>query len=292
LVVKKFNREIQNFIIPTDCNNCFKIKKNGNRIRNKGSLCLFLKKPKAQALKALIFAAGMGTRLKEYTNNKPKALVLLAGKPLLQHAIEKLMANQVTDITINVFHFADQIISFMENHPFPGIQIHISDEREELLDTGGGLKKAEVFLTGTESILIYNVDIISNLDLNMLENEHRDSGCLATLVVRQRKTSRYLMFDQQLQLAGWKNFSNGEIKISRTEAFTNAVPYAFSGIQIVSPEIFSLISEKGKFSIMDLYLRLAQTESIHGFIDTSTIWMDLGKPEQLKMAEMLFRKTD
>lgn len=241
-------------------------------------------------MKALIFAAGMGTRLKEYTIDKPKALVQLAGKPLLQHAIEKLMAHHITDITINVFHFADQIISFLEHHPFPGAQIHISDERGELLNTGGGLKKAEAFFAGDEPILIYNVDVISNLDLNLLESYHLASGSLATLVVRQRYTSRYLMFDQHLQLAGWKNFSNGETKISREEAFDNAVPYAFSGIQVVSPEIFSLITEGGKFPIMDLYLRLARTKPIHGYIDTSPIWMDLGKPAQLQLAEILFRK--
>lgn len=239
-------------------------------------------------MKALIFAAGLGTRLKEHTADKPKAMVLLAGKPLLQHAIEKLIAYQITNITINVFHFADQIISFLEHHPFPGVQIHISDEREELLDTGGGLKNAAQFLAGSEPILIYNVDVISNLNLNLLEDDHRESGSLATLVVRQRKTSRYLMFDQHLQLAGWKNFSNGEKKISREETFANAIPYAFSGIQIVQPEIFELISEKGKFPIMELYLRLAKTEPIHGFVDTSTVWMDLGKPEQLQMAEKLF----
>ena len=239
-------------------------------------------------MKALIFAAGMGTRLKEHTSDRPKALVQLAGKPLLQHAIEKLMMHQITDITINVFHFADQIIAFLENHPFPGLQIHLSDERDELLDTGGGLKKAEIFLMGNEPILIYNVDVISNLDLNALENYHRVSGSLATLVVRQRDTARYLMFDHNLQLAGWKNFSNGETKICRQDTFANATPYAFSGIQIVQPEIFSLISEKGKFPIMDLYLRLAGKEKVLGFIDTSTMWMDLGKPDQLPLAGKLF----
>ena len=238
-------------------------------------------------MKALIFAAGLGTRLKDHTTDKPKALVQLAGKPLLQHAIEKLIQHQITDITINVYHFADQIITFIKNHPFPGITIHISNEHDELLDTGGGLKKAESFLNGNEPILIYNVDVISNLDLKELENQHLNSGSLVTLVVRHRETSRYLMFDQNLQLAGWKNFSNGETKISRSDTFINAQPYAFSGIQIVQPEIFGLITEQGKFPIMDLYLRLAKTESIHGFVDTSSIWMDLGKPDQLPIAENL-----
>ena len=238
-------------------------------------------------MKALIFAAGLGTRLKDHTINKPKALVQLAGKPLLQHAIEKLILHQITDITINVYHYADQIIKYIGNHPFPGVNIHISNEHDELLDTGGGLKNAEAFLNGNVPILIYNVDVISNLDLNLLENHHLNSGSLATLVVRQRETARYLMFDQNLQLAGWKNFSNGEMKIAREDSFTDATPYAFSGIQIVQPEIFSLITEKGKFPIMNLYLRLAKTESIYGFVDTSSIWMDLGKPDQLPLAEKL-----
>lgn len=216
-------------------------------------------------------------------------MVLVAGKPLLQHAIEKLVMHQISDITINVYHFADQIISFLNDHPFPGVQIHLSDEREELLDTGGGLKKAACFLRGEEPILIYNVDVISNLDLTSLEHYHLTSGSLATLVVRQRETSRYLMFDNQMQLVGWKNFSNGETKISRQDLFDSSLPYAFSGIQVVQPEIFNLISEEGKFPIMDLYLRLAKTQKIHGYVDNSSIWMDLGKPEQLVLAEKMFR---
>jgi NDP-sugar pyrophosphorylase family protein len=207
----------------------------------------------------------------------------------LQHAIEKLLANQIIDITINVFHFADQIISFLESHPFPGAQLHISNETGELLDTGGGLKKAAEFLMGNEPILIYNVDVISNLDLTVLLNYHQAQKSLATLAVRSRETSRYLMFDEKMQLAGWKNFSNGETKISRDDTFPHAKPYAFSGIQIVEPEIFGLIEEKGKFPIMDLYLRLARTKHIRGFIDNSSVWMDLGKPDQLLQAENLFR---
>lgn len=240
-------------------------------------------------MKALIFAAGLGTRLKEHTSNKPKALVQLAGKPLLQHAIEKMIMHQITDITINVYHFADQIISFLETHPFPGIQLHLSDEREELLDTGGGLKKAASFLRGDESILIYNVDVISNLDLSILEHVHASSGSLATLVVRQRDTSRYLMFDQQMQLTGWKNYSSGDTIISREELFASSLPFAFSGIQVIKPELFDLISEEGKFSIMDLYLRLAKTQKINGYVDNSSVWMDLGKPDQLVIAEQMLR---
>ena len=241
-------------------------------------------------MKALIFAAGLGTRLLEHTKNKPKAMVNLAGKPLIRHAIEYLKSFGITDVTINVFHFADQIISYLNENHFFGIDIHISDECDQLLDTGGGLKKAGAFLKGNEPILIYNVDVVSNLDLNVLLKYHQEQKALATLVVRSRKTSRYLMFDQNLQLAGWKNFSNGETRISRPNSFINSKPLAFSGIQIIQPELLAMITEEGRFPIMDLYLRLAKDQSIKAFIDDSDLWLDLGKPEELIAAENIFTK--
>ena len=240
-------------------------------------------------MKALLFAAGLGTRLNEYTHDKPKALVNLAGKPLLQHAIEYLKYYGISDITINVFHFAEQVISFIEEKDSFGINIHISDERDQLLDTGGGLKKAGAFLKGDEPILIYNVDVISNLNLNVLLNYHQQQKALATLVVRQRDTNRYLMFDQNLQLSGWKNFSTGEAHVSRIESFANSQPLAFSGIHLIQPELLEMITEEGKFPIIDLYLRLAENQTIKAFVDQSDLWMDLGKPEQLQAAESFFR---
>lgn len=242
-------------------------------------------------MKALLFAAGLGTRLKEHTQDKPKALVNLAGKPLLQHAIEHLKSFGITSIILNAFHFAEQVISFIEENNSFGIDIHISDERDMLLDTGGGLKKAGAFLKGNEPILIYNVDVISNLDLNVLLKYHQEEKALATLVVRSRETSRYLMFDQNLQLSGWKNFSNGETRISRPDSFADAQPLAFSGIHLIQPELLAMITEEGKFPIMDLYLRLAINQSIKAFIDDSSLWMDLGKPEELQAAERLFRSN-
>lgn len=240
-------------------------------------------------MKALLFAAGLGTRLQEYTQTRPKALVNLAGKPLLQHAVEHLVKFGITDITINVFHFAEQIIDFVDRNQSFGIDIHISDERGQLLDTGGGLKKASSFLKGKDPVLIYNVDVISNLDLNLLLNDHREQKALATLAVRRRNTSRYLMFDDQQQLVGWKNVDSGEVRVSRAEAFEAARPWAFCGIHIINPELLDLITEEGKFPILDLYLRLAKNHSIRGFIDESDLWMDLGKPDQLKAAEVYFR---
>lgn len=247
---------------------------------------------KSFSVKALLFAAGLGTRLQEYTQNKPKALVELAGKPLLQHAVEYLKNFGITDITINVFHFAEQIIDFVEKNQSFGIDIHISDERGQLLDTGGGLKKASPFLKGDGPVLIYNVDVISHLDINELLRYHRQQQALATLAVRPRNTSRYLMFDDRLQLAGWKNFLTGETRVSRVEAFETARPLAFTGIHMVEPELLDLIVEEGKFPIIDLYLRLAKNYAIKGFIDSSDLWMDLGKPDQLAAAEEYFTKLD
>jgi NDP-sugar pyrophosphorylase family protein len=243
-------------------------------------------------LKALLFAAGLGTRLKEHTQDKPKALVNLAGKPLLQHAIEYLKNNGISDITINVFHYADQIISFLEENKSFGVSIHISDERDQLLETGGGLKKAGTYLMGKEPILIYNVDVISNLDLNLLLKYHLKQNAMATLVVRKRETSRYLMIDQDMNLAGWKNQINGQTRISRIDSFETAQTLAFSGIHIIQPELLELVIEEGRFPIMDLYLRLAKDYPIKAFVDTSTIWLDLGKPEQLQTAETLFKLKD
>lgn len=239
-------------------------------------------------MKAMIFAAGLGTRLNDETSGKPKALVDVGGKTLLQRAIEKLKNEGVSEIVINVHHFSNLVISFLKNNDF-GIKIHISDETEKLLDTGGGLKKAEVYLEGDEPILIYNVDIISNLNLKLLLKDHLKTKAFVTLAVRNRETQRYFKFDQNKQLVGWINKKTGESKISRPENFENAIEMAYSGIHIVQPEIFSLMPETDRFSITNFYLELAKTHSIKGYFDDSNLWMDVGKPEQLEEARRLFR---
>jgi len=239
-------------------------------------------------MKAMIFAAGLGTRLNNETSGKPKALVDVGGKTLLERAIEKLKSEGVSEIVINVHHFSNLVISFLRKNDF-GIKIHISDETEKLLDTGGGLKKAEVYFKGNEPILIYNADIISNLDLNLLLKDHLKTKALVTLAVRNRETQRYFKFDQNKQLVGWINKKTGEAKISRRENFENAVEMAYSGIHIVQSEIFSLMPEIDRFSITDFYLELAKTQSIKGYFDNSELWMDVGKPEQLEEARSLFR---
>ena len=234
----------------------------------------------------MVFAAGLGTRLKEETQNKPKALVEIGKKPLLQHAIEKLKKEGFSEVVVNVHHFSDLVIEFVNNSDF-GIPVHISDETGKLLDTGGGLKKAAPLLAGDEPVLIYNVDILSNLDLQILVQEYLRSGALAMLVVRKRQTQRYFKFNKEKRLIGWLNKKTGEKKIAIPENFENAVEMAFSGIQVVSPEIFDLMPAEEKFSMTDFYLDLAKDHLIKGYFDESELWMDVGKPEALAKARQL-----
>lgn len=234
-------------------------------------------------MKAMIFAAGLGTRLQNETSVKPKALVEIGGKTLLQRAIEKLKVEGINEIVVNVHHFAELMISFLENHDF-GIPVHISDETEKLLDTGGGLKKAAHFFTESEPILVYNVDIISNIEISGLVAEHLKTGALVTLVVRKRETQRYFKFDDEKRLVGWINRKTGETKVSNPEHFDNATEMAYSGIHIVNPEIFALMPEADRFSVTDFYLELAKTHKTMGFYDNSDLWMDVGKPEELEEA--------
>jgi NDP-sugar pyrophosphorylase family protein len=239
-------------------------------------------------MKAMIFAAGLGTRLSNETSDKPKALVDVGGKPLLQRAIEKLKSEGITEIVVNVHHFSEIVISFINEHDF-GIPIHISDETEKLLDTGGGLKKAAHYFAGDEPILIYNVDILSNLNLQDLVKSHRQSKALVTVAVRIRETQRYYKFDSEMNLTGWLNKKTGETKISIPEKYENATAMAYSGFHVIQPGIFSLMPETERFSVTDFYLELAKTHLIKGFVDDSDLWMDVGKPELLEEARKLFR---
>ncbi|MFA8434793.1 MAG: nucleotidyltransferase family protein [Marinifilaceae bacterium] len=240
-------------------------------------------------LNAMIFAAGLGTRLRPFTNDRPKALVDLEGQTLLERAIRKLALLKVDRIVINIHHFGEQIIDFMNVNDNFGLDIRISDERDELLDTGGGLKKAASLFIPDAPVLIYNVDVFSDMDLNVLVRNHQEKKALATLAVRKRETSRYLVFDSNFQLCGWKNVTTGEVKEARPIPAA-AKEFAFNGVHVVSPEIFSLINEEGKFSIIDLYLRLAADHPVYAFHDQSEVWIDLGKPNQLKMAADRIRK--
>ncbi len=241
-------------------------------------------------MKAMIFSAGLGTRLKPLTDNKPKALVEIGGRTLLESCVHYLKSFGISDITVNVHHFADQIIDFLAANNNFGVNIQISDERDLLLDTGGGILNAKELLDGEEPILLINTDIITNLDLHALLKSHLNSNALATLVVKDRKTSRYLMFNEQNQLVGWKNIKTGEIKESRPSETGHARLLAFSGIHLIQPKLLSMITETGKFSIIDLYLKLAKTENIIGYQDEYSAWMDLGKYEEIEEAEFLVKQ--
>jgi len=234
-------------------------------------------------MRAMIFAAGLGTRLYPLTLDKPKALVEIAGKTLLQLAIEKVSQAGYHDLVINVHHFGDQIIRFLEDRNNFGLNITISDERDQLLDTGGGIIKAAPLLDGDDAFLVYNVDVLSNIDLQLLRKYHIEQGGLATLVVRDRKTARYLAFDDTMQLSGWRNIKTGDEIAARN--MQNCSLLAFSGIQLIEPAIFKMITESASFPLIPLYLRLAAEHRIMGYNDPSSLWMDLGKPSQILNAE-------
>lgn len=233
-------------------------------------------------MKAMIFAAGLGTRLMPMTLDKPKALVELNGKPLLQILIEKLLRSGIREIIVNVHHHSDQIMDFLHANDNFGVRVEVSDESSMLLETGGGINKVSWFFDDGQPFLVHNVDVISGVDLNALYADHLDSGALVTLAVKSRETSRYLLFDDDLRLCGWQHVKAGkEIIIHPKQALTR---YAFSGIHVIDPAIFEMITETGKFSIIDTYLRLAKTNTIRAYPHNSTDWMDVGKPEDLLRA--------
>ncbi len=238
-------------------------------------------------MKALIFAAGLGTRLRPLTDTRPKALVEINGKTLLQITIEKLVSFDFTDIIVNVHHFADLMIETIEKNNGWGANITISDERNELLETGGGLKKVAWFFEKGEPFLVHNVDVIHDIDLRKLYDAHVQNKALATLSVLKRPTSRYLIFNNKMQLRGWQNIKTGEVKIAkRTEG--QLWNFGFSGIHIIDPAIFPLLTEKGNFSIINSYLKLAKTELIQGFDHSDSVWIDVGKHESLEEAKRFF----
>ena len=236
-------------------------------------------------MKAMIFAAGLGTRLKPLTDTMPKALVPLAGKPLLQWQVEKLRDAGITDIIVNVHHFPDMIIDAIRANKGWGCNITVSDERDLLLDTGGGLKKAVAGygLRGTEEpILACNVDILSNIDIRALVSEYERTG-ISQLVVSERETQRYLCFDEQEMLCGWTNIATGELKGEEGRHL------AFSGMQMLSSEVLTLLSQlpQDKFSLIDFYLSLLYTQAapLKAFVPKDYRMMDVGKIDQIPEAE-------
>lgn len=239
-------------------------------------------------MKAMILAAGLGTRLKPFTDKHPKALAVVNGKTILQRNIEFLAKFGITDIIINVHHFANEIIEFLDGKKNFGSKITISDESGEVLETGGGLKKAAWFFEANDApFVVMNVDVLTDIHLRGMIEQHKKIKPLATLAVTNRHTSRYFLFDEMDLLCGWKNIKTGEQKISREAS--RYTQKAFSGIHLISPKIFSLMYMDGKFSMVDLYLELAKTHSIVAFDHNNSKFIDVGKPESIAKAESLFR---
>ncbi|MES2477448.1 MAG: nucleotidyltransferase family protein [Bacteroidota bacterium] len=233
----------------------------------------------------MLFAAGLGTRLKPFTDYHPKALAPVNGKSLLELNITYLQKFGIVEVIVNVHHFAEQIEEVLEQNNGFGSRVYISDERNEVLETGGGLLKAAHFFQN-EDFVVMNVDMLTNLNLEALIKAHKESDALATLAVMKRDSSRQLLFDNEMQLCAWRNNNNGEMKIARDTSKTNE--FAFSGIQIIHTDFFKHIIQSGKFSIIDSYLQLAATQSIKGFDHSGDLVLDVGKPESLILAEQLF----
>jgi MurNAc alpha-1-phosphate uridylyltransferase len=235
-------------------------------------------------MKAMILAAGIGIRLHPLTDTIPKALIKIGDTPLLEFAIKKLIHYGFKDIIINIHHFPDMIINFLEKNRNFGASISISDERDMLLDTGGALKKAASFFSGNDPFLLYNCDIITDLNLLTLYNHHLASNVMCTLAVRDRETSRYFIFDNDNALCGWWNKTTGEKKSVRwSDSEFKAM--AFSGIQIISPTALNLFPDKKVFSLVEFYLLIAQTYKIEGYDHTETRWADVGRSETYKLME-------
>jgi len=252
--------------------------------------------------KAMILAAGLGTRFKPWTDRHPKALAPVNGKSLLQRNIEYLQGYGIDDVVVNVHHFADQIKEALAVHKGWGSRITISDETTEVLETGGGLKKAAALLTDGAAVagnsaapgdpaspkpfLLMNVDILTDLDLSAMIDAHFRHRPLATLAVTGRTTSRYFLWEETGELGGWRNTATGQERIIRPGRVF--VQKAFSGVHIIDPAIFPLMQQKGKFSMVDVYLDLAATHPIRSFDHSHSRLIDVGKPDSVEQAEKLF----
>ena len=237
-------------------------------------------------MKAMILAAGLGTRLRPLTNDRPKALVKVGGRTLLEITLARMREFGIREVIVNAHHFADLLIDYLKSHENFGMHVEVSRE-EVLLDTGGGLKKAAYFFESSdEPFVLHNVDVVSTIDLGSMLEAHRRNGALATLAVQERKSSRYLLFDERLELCGRRI---GQDEVVRAAPKMDAL--AFSGIHVLSPRIFALMKEDGVFSIVDVYLRLAgEGEKIAGFRADKYYWRDLGKPENIARTEEDLRR--
>lgn len=242
-------------------------------------------------MKALILAAGLGTRLQHLTNKKPKALVEISGKPLLEIAVENLKKSGINDIIINVHHFASQIVDFIKKKNNFGINIELSDETTLLLDTGGGIKKASWFFDGEKDFLVQNVDVISSIDFKKMYNFHIENNSFATLAVKNRTTSRYFLFNKYNEMCGWRNINDKKEIISKTENY-EFKQLAFSGIQILNTEILQYLDDSKPNSVTNSYISLCAKNKILAYKHDIDYWFDLGKPENITLAEEYFLKNN
>lgn len=242
-------------------------------------------------MKAMIFAAGLGSRFKPWTDKHPKALAVVNGKSLLQRNIEYLQQYDITDVVVNVHHFAGQVIDSVKENKGWGSNVMISDEQDELLETGGGLVKARPLLEGAEPFITLNVDILTDLNLNNLVEFHREHKPLVSFGVTSRVTSRYFLFDDNNRLRGWRNVKTGEekgLQVSAPELGKTLIQKAYSCVVVFQPEIFSLIRQHGKFSLTEPYLDLAADHLILGYDHTGDKLVDVGRPESVTIAEGFF----
>ena len=237
-------------------------------------------------MKAMIFAAGMGTRLQPFTDNHPKALAQVNGVPLLERNIKYLQSYGINDFVINIHHFGGQILAFLAENDNFGANIEISNESDELLETGGGLLFAKRFLENEKTFLIMNVDILTDLNITNFINIHELKGGMVTLAVSDRESTRKLMFNDKMYLKGWKNLTTNKKTV--VGGIFKLRELAFSGVHCVNSEIFTKITRTGKFSIMDEYLDLMKEDIIIGYQHTANL-IDVGKPESVAEAEKLFR---
>ena len=234
---------------------------------------------------AMLFAAGLGTRFKPWTDKHPKALAVVNGKTLLQRNIEYLQQYDINDVVVNVHHFPEQIVDLIERNNGWGSTVTISDETDELLDTGGGLLKAKHLLF-RETILTLNVDILTEINIKHFLAHHQQENAMITVAVSERNTSRYLLFNKYNRLIGWRNKSTNETKLV-IEA-KDIIEKAYSGMAIFQPQALDLITLRGRFSLIDAYLQLAPQNKIAGYDHTGERLIDVGKPESVKTAEEMF----
>lgn len=238
--------------------------------------------------RAMLFAAGLGTRLKPFTDHHPKALAPVNGKPLLQRNVEYLLQAGIRDIIVNVHHFAEQIADFLQAHAGFGARITLSEEQPVPLETGGGLLKAAWFFEEAGGpFVVMNADILTDLNLSAMYLSHQAHRPMATLAVTRRKSSRVLLFDAEMRLSGWQHLSSGETRIARLEA-SALQPFAFSGVHIIEPALLRLIRQTGIFSIIDSYLDLASEQEIRGYLHEGDKVVDVGRPASILEAEQWF----